>query len=510
MTATTNPPDRAADHVRAVARGGALNLIGSVVYGAAGFALVVVLTRGLGPDAAGPAIVAIAVFTVVRGLAVLGANTGLVRMISRARALEETHDLRGIVRAAVIPVALVGSALGLALVAGAPALARLLGDRDDVALLTSLIRVVAPFMPIAAIATVLVQGSRGFDTMRVQAFVDRIGGAVAAPLVVSVIIARGGGARGALLGWALVNAGVCLAAAIAFRQLMRREHAAATRASADLSNRASVFRPFWAFSLPRALGQACNVAVLWFDTLLISAIRGPVEGGIYAAGTRYLLIGTFTAEAIMQAVGPRVSGLLTLGRRDAAQAVVSRAATWQAGIIVPIYLAVGVFATPLLAIFGPAYTQASTALTVLAFGMAAASLCGPADSVILMSGRSRQSMQNSSAALVVNVVGNLLVVPHFGLTGAGAVWALTLLVGYGLPMLQSRRTLDITTWSNEVGSILVVALATMGTATVLARAVIGDTLVAAATGSAIGAAVYLAVASRRNLLLMQPTSEELA
>ena len=69
------------DAVRKVARGGALNLVGSVIYGIANFAFVIVITRMLGASRAGTLIVAIAVFTVARGISVLGANTGLVRMV---------------------------------------------------------------------------------------------------------------------------------------------------------------------------------------------------------------------------------------------------------------------------------------------------------------------------------------------------------------------------------------------------------------------------------------------
>ena len=89
---------------------------------------------------------------------------------------------------------------------------------------------------------------------------------------------------------------------------------------------------------PRAAGQSFDVAVLWLDTLLVAALIGPTAAGIYAAGTRFLLIGTFTAEAIQQAVAPRVSSLITLGKRDDAHAVITQATSWQAAITWPVYL----------------------------------------------------------------------------------------------------------------------------------------------------------------------------
>ena len=84
--------DRARKH-RHVARGGALNLVGSIVYGAANFAFLAVVTNALGAERAGPVVVAIAIFTVVSRVAELGASTGLVRMISRDRAVDRPDKI---------------------------------------------------------------------------------------------------------------------------------------------------------------------------------------------------------------------------------------------------------------------------------------------------------------------------------------------------------------------------------------------------------------------------------
>ena len=90
--------------------------------------------------------------------------------------------------------------------------------------------------------------------------------------------------------------------------------------------------------------------------------------------------------------------------------------------------------------------------------------------MILMSGRSRQSLANSTIAFSVNLVGNLLLVPIWGITAAGGVWAATLVVAAGLPALQARRSLGLAPWSPELGRTILVALGTVGTACVaLAR-----------------------------------------
>ena len=156
------------------------------------------------------------------------------------------------------------------------------------------------------------------------------------------------------------------------------------------------------------------------DTLIIAAILGSTDAGIYAAGTRYLLIGMFTAEAIMQVLGPRISALLAVRKRVEAARLYSIATAWQTALTWSVYLIVIFFSTPLFRLFGPEYVAAGPALVWLAFAMLLSSLCGPSDTIILMSGRARLSLFNAFIAVGINVVGNFLLVPHFGITAAGA------------------------------------------------------------------------------------------
>ena len=88
--ATTEPetvpgPEAAAEEERkanadisAMARGGLLNLVGAAGTGIFTFALVTVLTRGLGAASYGAFVSAMGLFTILSNTAELGADTGLV------------------------------------------------------------------------------------------------------------------------------------------------------------------------------------------------------------------------------------------------------------------------------------------------------------------------------------------------------------------------------------------------------------------------------------------------
>ncbi|MCU1351909.1 MAG: putative Non-specific protein-tyrosine kinase, partial [Acidimicrobiales bacterium] len=497
-TGGTPPPPGAAatasggsggDDVQQVARGGAANLIGALVYGASGFALLVVINRGLPAASAAIVIVAIAVFNICAKVAELGCATGFVRWMSRHRALHLESRLRATLLVGLAPVAALGVLFAVGLYLGAPALAGLFTRGRNVAAVTSLLRAMAPFLPVTAVYNVIVQGTRGFDTMRYQMWIEKVCRAIAMPVLVFVGIAAGLGPTGVGVIWAGTNLVALVPAWRAMHGLVQR---AVTAADAQHERAdGQLIRDFWSYTAPRAVGQTSEVVVNWLDTVLVAAIVSTGAGGIYGSGTRYLLPGQFAGEALMQVSGPRVSGLMSTGKNDEATRVLRAISAWQVMLVWPLYLLVLCFAAPLLRVFGPTVVAAQGALVALAAAMLLVAPFGPVSSVILMSGRSRQQMVNTIVLVAVNLGGNLLLVPHYGLTAAGVVWAVTILVACALPAWQSWRSLGIVTLGRPAVLAAAVAAVTVGIPALACRVVLGPTAAGLAAATTIAAATYL-------------------
>ena len=411
-TAPASTAPAAPTAAASVARGGAANLLGAMVYGASNFVLLIVLNRVLGVKAAGVVVVAIAVFQIASTVAGLGCSTGLVRIISRDRATGHPERLRAVLLVGVVPV-----------------------------------------------------------------------------VVVSVLAAAAGmGPRGVGVAWAATN---LVALVFSARALTRRVHQAVAAAEAEPARPTrAIARDFWAFTGPRAVGQASEVAVNWLDTVLVGALVSTTAAGIYASGTRYLLPGMFAAEALMQVTAPRISGLLARDDRVEATALLRTVAGWQVAVMWPIYLVTAIFATPLLKVFGDEVVEARGALIALSVAMLVASPLGPAGSAILMSGRSRQAMFNTLVFLAVNLGGNLIFLPRYGITAAGIVWAVTILVAALLPNWQARRTLHVHTIGRPAFTAAAIAALTMGLVAFGARLILGETLAGLLVAGTVGTAAY--------------------
>ncbi|MEO6987401.1 MAG: oligosaccharide flippase family protein [Aquihabitans sp.] len=481
--------------VAGVARGGTANLIGAAVYGLSGFVLLIVLNRGIGVADAGVVVVAIAIFNILTVVAGLGTATGLVRTIARLRALGRAEQIPHMLRIALTPVAGLGVAAAAALWFAAPWLANLFTTDDNTAAVTGVLRAMAPFVPIATLHATIVQATRGFDTMLPQVMIEKIGRSVAMPIAALLATVAGLGPRGVGVAWAATNVVALVASARSLRTRVRQAVVAAeARAGGDEPHpppgRAET-RAFWAFTAPRAVAQTSNVAVNWLDTVIVGAILSTTAAGIYASGTRYLQPGLFASDALVQVTSPRLSALLSTGKTEEASMLVKVVAGWQTAVMWPIYLLVVLFPTPLLQVFGPEVVAARGALIWLSLAMLVVSPLGPTGAVILMAGRSLLAMGNTLVVLAINVIGNLLVVRTHGITGAGAVWALSILVNEGLTGWQSNRSLRVRTLGRPAFLAVALAAATVGVVGAGARLVLGDGLAGLTVAGSIGGVLYL-------------------
>jgi O-antigen/teichoic acid export membrane protein len=198
----------------------------------------------------------------------------------------------------------------------------------------------------------------------------------------------------------------------------------------------------------------------------------------------------------MQVTGSRVSGLLSLHKNRDAEVLLKVTTAWQAMITWPIHIIIACFAVPLLRVFGEEVVEAQVAVIALSMAMLVVSLVGPVQSVILMSGRSRQAMVNTFILVVVNIGGNLLLVPTYGLNAAGIVWAVTIIIASAIPAWQTRQYLGIITMSPSAFRVALASVLTVGLASGLSLLVFGGTVLGLVAGGALGGIPYTLVVWR--------------
>lgn len=463
----------ATPHLSALARAGTLNLFGLLVSGLMQIVLTVVVARGLKAGGTGAFFEAVALFTILANVGELGADTGLVRMLPRYRALGRGPDLPVVVRTALWPVFLVCVGLGAVAWALAPALASVLASGDHRPVVQSYLRTLAPFIPLAAASTVVLAGTRGMGTMAPFVWIQNVIVPVLRPVLVGCAVVLGLGALAVALGWA-VPLGVAIVLGI--MALQRLIHTAdGSHSGADpATDRRAISVEFWKFSAPRALAASFGITITWLDILLVGGIlHSTRQAGVYAAASRLSVVGAYALNAMGMAVAPQISEFVALRRTSDAESVFQVGTLWLMAITWPLYISIAVFAPLLLRGFGAGFVAGQAALTILCAAQLFNLGTGNVTIVLLMAGRSSWNLYNAAASLAVNVGLNLLLIPRIGITGAAIAWAAAIVCNNLAALLEVRYLIGIRPFGRGYSVVAMSATLCFGAVGILIRFALG-------------------------------------
>jgi O-antigen/teichoic acid export membrane protein len=485
-----------------LARGGGLNLFAAIVGAIINLGLTVIVARGFGQADAGAFFSVTSLFLILEASAKLGADTGMLFFLPRYRALERDVDVPTVLRAALPPVLIGGGIMALGVLIAAPWLSDVLANKSAHNF-TNLLRLLAVFLPLAAAYDVAMAATRGFSTMTPTALVEKIGRPLAQPLLALLVLVAAPGAVWLTFSWALPYAPAALATWILLRRMLHRNRQRAVgqhpRALRD------VRRDFWGYTRTRSVASVCQVALQRADIVIVAALRSPKEAAVYAAASRFLVVGQLGQQAIQQAVQPKLSELLARTEHTAADLVYKTSNAWLMMISWPLYLLFATFSTFLLSVLGHGYShgKAPHVVLILSLSMLVATGCGPVDMVLLMSGRSSWSLANMSGALAIDVGLDLILVPKMGITGAAIGWAVALIVSNVVPLFQVKHHMGLDPLGRTVFRVALLSVGCFGVTAVTVRLILGGGAVGALTAGALGILLYAVglYLSRRTLEL---------
>jgi O-antigen/teichoic acid export membrane protein len=443
-----------------IARGGTASLLGAAVAAILNVAFVVIIVRSYPAHEAGALFAAISLFLIALAIVEVGVDQAFVRDISRAAATGEV-DVDGVLRAGLLTIALASVAAGGVGWWSAGLLSHLLGQSS--AEVTTMLRVFALALPIAATYELILAATRGHGTLRPTVLIERLARPTAQPIAVAAVVAIGHPALpGLAAAWLAPYIPALLVAAIALRRLPPITNGAPAGSAGTQPYPIFGSWAFWRFAVPLGAARVCQVALQRSDVVLIAAWRGPQLAAVYTAATRFRVLGQLGVQAVQMAMQPWLARLLAIGDMIGTQSVVRRATAWIIALSWPVYLTCCVFATELMSGFGPEYADGATALALISVTMLAATAKGPVDVLLLMAGRSGTSFGNAAAALAVDLALCAVLIPHYGVLGAAGAWAAANVLRNTLAVTQTRRQLGLTTRSKlqiKVGAIAVLCFA---------------------------------------------------
>jgi len=484
---------------RKLAREGAAGFLGAAASAFLGFVLTVVLARVLGDAGSGIVLQAIAVFTIVLSLARGGMDSAAVWIMPRLSA-DDPARIRGTLAMMFRLTAVSATVCAIAVITLAPMFA-LSGDRHaaDVA---RAITTAGWFLPAGALMLLALAATRGLGGVLPYVGV----GSIAMPAIrtggVWLVAIAGGSLVAVTVAWAAPVL-IALAAALVVLgfQVKRHENAAGLRGAWRVTPalRTSVVR----YALPRVLSAGLEQSILWLGILIVGFLAGSASAGVYGGASRLVAAGFIVDTALRIVVSTRFSALLFAGKIADVERLYRTAAIWLVLISTPVYVILAAFAPVVLRMLGPDFEQGSGVLMILCAGAVLTFTAGNIHSVLLMSGRSGWAAFNKAVVLVVNVVGNVVLVPLIGINGAAISWALSMLIDAMLAAVEVRRFIGIRIWAPSIAYALCVPILTFGVPALIFLRTVGATMPALLLTLGTGAALFVTWCSveRRRLQL---------
>jgi O-antigen/teichoic acid export membrane protein len=472
---------------RGVAWAGAVNLVGGATGSVIGLLLAAIVGRGLGTDGAGTYFLVVAIFMIVSNMAELGADTGLVRFASAARATGRVRDLPRLVVIAVGPV-LAG---GVVVVVLAVAWAR--GRPDDLAGLPPGLVIGASVLAVlSSLVAVVLAVSRGLGDVLAYPLLQNILLPLLRLVGVLVVVAAGGGVAAVLTAW-MVPVPVVLAIAVVVALRLTRRHAGGLwPVPLAASERRRMSRGFWSFSATRGVAAGVEIMLEWIDVILVGVLTSPEAAGIYAVVTRCARAGEVVQQAARIAVGPQISAALARGAVTEARQIYGLVTAVMIWLAWPFFIVVAVFGDTVLTAFGPGFDDGAVSLAVLSLAMALATAAGTVQTILLMGGKSSWQLADKSAALVLNVALNLVLVPAWGIEGAAVAWAVTIVADTALVVYQVQRLMGVRPTGRFLWVAAGLACGVVGGISAAARIALGSSVPVLVTTLLVAGVCYLA------------------
>jgi O-antigen/teichoic acid export membrane protein len=180
------------------------------------------------------------------------------------------------------------------------------------------------------------------------------------------------------------------------------------------------------------------------DLIMLGALAGAHDAGIYAVASRAAEVTSFSMVAANIVLAPRVSRLHHEGNHALLQRMLDGSTRRVLLASAPIAAILIFAAYPLMTrLYGMEYAQGARVLQILAATQLLVVGSGPLGTLLNMTGHEGALARNMFVAVVANALLNFVFVPWLGATGAATATAISMVFSRILLWYQVRRLLGL-------------------------------------------------------------------
>lgn len=422
-----------------LARGAGLNTFGQGIGRILGYATQVALARMYGPSLSGLYALGATLIMMAGLLSQLGMNQGVLRWIPYYRSHGDTARVRGTILLALCAVFSASLVLTVLIFFGAGFLADTVFNKPSA---DAVCRAFAVSLPFFAITTISVWITQGFHTQR-YALIEQIQRSLINLVLIVVFYFLGAQIMGAVAAFVLSTAA---GAVLAVRGLKRMFPMLLDRSIPPKFEPRTLF----SVSIPMIVANFAERANSW-SMLIVAGVFVTSENlGIFNAASRTALLSSLVLWAF-NAFTPIVASLYGRGEHEDLNRLCRDVSRWSLTGSLAIFLLTSLLAKDIMAIFGPEFISGWVVLLIISTGELFNSSTGPSNRILAMTGHQGIVMLTTVGSATTTLILGLVLIPRYGITGAGVSTAIGLVASNIVSLFYLKRLLGL--WLYSLGSL---------------------------------------------------------
>jgi O-antigen/teichoic acid export membrane protein len=417
--------------LNALAKGAGVTAIGMMISKALTYLYRVSIARFLGPDAYGQLSLALMVTGIASTIAYLSLGQGLQKFIPEFRNRDDRASIKGIVLNALELTIPLSIAIFCIIFFGAEFIATQVFENQE---LVHLIQILAFTIPIGQVSSVFIDTTVGFNKIIYETLTVRVIQNIVQVVVTIVLLLLGFQVASAAWGWL---AGSILTLFLGFYFMEAKIGPILLSKVKPKYHRKEILK----YSTPLVLSGIIGTLMGWADTGLLGYYMTDFEVGLYntALPTAFLIL--LPHKAIGSLALTSFSDLKERNS-EAIEHSLQTATYWVFSLVFPTFLILLIFSEQsLLILFGEEYRSASAALSILATGYLLDASVGRVGSILQSKGMTQYILYNNIAALTLNIILNIILIPFYGIIGAAIATASSTII--------QNLLMFIEVWSKE-------------------------------------------------------------
>lgn len=428
---------------RKVLGGGIWAVIGKVTLSSTGLILSAILARILPPEEMGAYFIALSILSVIGVFTSLGLNQTIVRVIAESMATERPGRARRVIEWA-FTLLLIGCLLGAGFM--------LLGGGKWITehifhspLLSDLIGLIALWVVLSTIQTMLAEAFRGFHDIRLAASFS--GGGALTRLVLLILLAM-------LWLWRdnsnLYQIMILSITANVITVLLAAMFLGSRISNLPSSNEIlpreiiTISWPLWVNSVGLLI---LNQADIW----ILGASRLSSEVAIYGVIFRLAILGSTPLLIINAVLPPIIAELYSIGEKHKLERILRSSTTM---VSIPAIILFGTFLfygkNILSILYGEQYINGYPILIILSFGQMINALTGSCGNLMIMSGYQKQFMNLTIVVSLLSLGLQYIFVPKLGIMASAILSAGNIIFIALLAAFYSQFYIGVRTWPGRL------------------------------------------------------------